>query len=145
MVRMGRGGRLRPREGVLDQPDDLGGSRRICLREKAERDDAGREQQVMPLLGTVFQRGRRRSGQLAAIESGAIAHAQTRAELLEAITTILDASSAAGDLRADISAEDIAASLLGILAVAGKPEQHTQADRLPNLLIDGLRPRPPSA
>ena len=45
---------------------------------------------------------------LAMIESGEIALAQTRAELLDVITTILDAGAAAGDLRADISAEDIA-------------------------------------
>jgi AcrR family transcriptional regulator len=77
---------------------------------------------------------------LAMIESGEIAHAQTRAELLEAITTILDAGRTAGDLRADISAEDIAASLLGIFGVAGKPEQRAQANRLLNLLMDGLRP-----
>ena len=82
---------------------------------------------------------------LAMIESGEIALAQTRTELLEAITTILDAGSAAGDLRADISAEDIAASLIGIFTVAGKPEQHTQANRLLNLLMDGLRSRPSSA
>ena len=77
---------------------------------------------------------------LAMIESGKIAHAQTRAELLEAITTILDAGRAAGDLRADISAEDIAASLVGILTVAGKPGNQAQAGRLLNLLMDGLRP-----
>jgi AcrR family transcriptional regulator len=77
---------------------------------------------------------------LAMIESGEIAEAQTRTELLEAITTILDAGSAAGDLRADISAEDIAASLIGIFTVAGKPEHHAQAGRLLNLLMDGLRP-----
>jgi AcrR family transcriptional regulator len=82
---------------------------------------------------------------LAMIESGEIALAQTRAELLEVITTILDAGTAAGDLRADISAEDIAASLIGIFTVAGQPGQHTQANRLLNLLMDGLRPWPPSA
>jgi AcrR family transcriptional regulator len=78
---------------------------------------------------------------LAMIESGEIAHAQTRTELLEAITSILDAGSAAGDLRADVTAEDIAASLLGTFNVAGKPEQHAQAGRLLNLLMDGLRPQ----
>jgi AcrR family transcriptional regulator len=77
------------------------------------------------------------------IESGEIAGARARTELLEAITTILDAGRATGDLRADVSAEDIAASLTGILTVAGRPEQHPQADRLLNLLMDGLRPRPP--
>jgi AcrR family transcriptional regulator len=82
---------------------------------------------------------------LAMIESGEIALAQTRAELLDIITTILAAGTAAGDLRADISAEDIAASLIGIFTVAGKPGQHPQANRLLDLLMDGLRPRPPVA
>jgi AcrR family transcriptional regulator len=77
---------------------------------------------------------------LAMIESGEIAEAQTRSELLEAITTILDAGRAAGDLRADVTAEDIAASLIGIFSVAGKPGQHAQVSRLLNLLMDGLRP-----
>jgi len=77
---------------------------------------------------------------LAMIESGEIAQAQTRAELLEAVTTILNAGSAVGELRADISSEDIAASLLGILTVAGRPENQAQASRLLDLLMDGLRP-----
>jgi AcrR family transcriptional regulator len=82
---------------------------------------------------------------LAMIESGEIALAQTRTELLDVITAILDAGTAAGDLRADISAEDIAASLIGIFTVAGKPGQRAQANRLLDLLMDGLRPRPPGA
>lgn len=76
---------------------------------------------------------------LAMIESGEIAHTQTRTELLDAVTTILDAGSASGALRADVSAEDIAASLLGIFGVASKPEQRAQASRLLDLLMDGLR------
>jgi AcrR family transcriptional regulator len=82
---------------------------------------------------------------LAMIESGEIALAQTRAELLAVITTILEAGRAVGDLRADITAEDIAASLIGIFTVAGKPEHRPQADRLLDLLMDGLRPRPAGA
>jgi AcrR family transcriptional regulator len=82
---------------------------------------------------------------LAMVESGEITVAQTRAELLEAITTILDAGIAAGDLRADTSAEDIAASLIGIFTVAGKAEHHALAQRLLGLLMDGLRPRPGSS
>ena len=77
---------------------------------------------------------------LAMIESGEIAAAQTRSELLQAITSILDAGRAAGDLRADVTAEDIAASLLGIFGVAGKAGQRAQAGRLLNILMDGLRP-----
>jgi AcrR family transcriptional regulator len=76
----------------------------------------------------------------AMLESGAIAHAQSRTELLDAITTILDAGRAAGDIRGDVSAEDIAASLRGIFIVVGKPANQAQAGRLLNLLMDGLRP-----
>ncbi|MDQ0771790.1 AcrR family transcriptional regulator [Streptomyces aurantiacus] len=77
---------------------------------------------------------------LAMIESGEITHAQTRTELLTAITTILDAGRAAGDLRSDVTAEDIAASLIGIFTVAPRPEREATASRLLNLLMDGLRP-----
>jgi AcrR family transcriptional regulator len=78
---------------------------------------------------------------LAMIETGAIAHGQTRTELLAAITTILDAGRAVGDLRRDVTAEDIAASLIGIFTVAPKPQRKALASRLLNLLTDGLRPR----
>ncbi|MEW2517096.1 TetR/AcrR family transcriptional regulator [Actinacidiphila alni] len=77
---------------------------------------------------------------LAMIESGEIAHARTRTELLAAITTILDAGRAAGDLRSDVPAEDIAASLIGIFTVMPRPEREAQAARLLDLLMDGLRP-----
>jgi AcrR family transcriptional regulator len=77
----------------------------------------------------------------AMIESGEIAHAQSRAQLLSAITTIIEAGSAAGDIRSDANAEDIAASLTGIFTVAGTPKQHPQASRLLDLLMDGLRPQ----
>ncbi|HJP80455.1 MAG TPA: helix-turn-helix domain-containing protein [Pseudonocardiaceae bacterium] len=76
---------------------------------------------------------------LAMIESGEIAHAETRTELLAAITTILDTGRAAGDLRSDVSAEDIAAALIGIFTVAPRPEHEAKAGRLLNLLMDGLR------
>jgi AcrR family transcriptional regulator len=79
---------------------------------------------------------------LAMIESGEITQAETRAELLGAITTILDAGRAAGDLRDDVSAEDISASVLGIFGVAARRGQRAQASRLLDLLMDGLRPRP---
>ena len=77
---------------------------------------------------------------LSMIQSGEIAHAQTRTELLTAITTILDAGRVAGDLRPDVTAEDIAATLIGIFTVAPRPERQANASRLLNLLMDGLRP-----
>jgi AcrR family transcriptional regulator len=75
---------------------------------------------------------------LAMVKSGEIAHAQTRTELLTALTEILDAGHAAGDLRTDITAEDIAANLVGIFTVA--QPHHDRANRLLNILMDGLRP-----
>ena len=79
---------------------------------------------------------------LAMIESGEIAHAQTQTELLAAIDDILNAGRATGELRADVTAEDIAASLIGIFTVARPPEHDARASRLLNILMDGLRPVP---
>jgi hypothetical protein len=79
---------------------------------------------------------------LAMIESGEIAHAQTRSELLTAIDHILNAGRVTGELRADVTAEDIAASLIGIFTVARPPEHHARASRLLDILMDGLRPAP---
>ncbi|WP_420802338.1 TetR/AcrR family transcriptional regulator [Tsukamurella tyrosinosolvens] len=76
---------------------------------------------------------------LAMIEAGEIAHGRTRDELLTAITAILDAGRAAGDLRPDVTAEDIAAALIGVFTVAPPPEQAAQAARLLDLFMDGLR------
>ncbi len=78
---------------------------------------------------------------LAMIHAGQIAHAQSREELLQAISAILDAGRAAGEVRGDVDAEDVAASLAGILTVAGGAAQRRQAGRLMDLLMDGLRPR----
>ena len=79
---------------------------------------------------------------LAMIESGEIPHAQTQTELLAAIDDILNAGRATGELRIDVAAEDIAASLIGIFTVARPPEHDARASRLLNILMDGLRPAP---
>ncbi|MDV3126532.1 TetR/AcrR family transcriptional regulator [Mycobacterium sp. 21AC1] len=78
---------------------------------------------------------------VAMVESGEIAHAQTRTELLAAIDNILDAGRITGELRDDVSAEDIAAGLIGIFTVAKPPEHNARASRLLNVLMDGLRIR----
>src|SRR3954468_18068153 len=67
---------------------------------------------------------------LAMIESGEIAHAQTRTELLAAITTILDAGRRTGELRTDVTAEDIATSLIGIFTVAHQLGHQARTGRL---------------
>jgi AcrR family transcriptional regulator len=83
---------------------------------------------------------------LAMVESGELANAQGRGELLQAITSILDAGRAAGDLRPDVTAEDIAAALVGIFTVTGQRPSQPQASRLLNLLRDSLSPgHPPLA
>jgi AcrR family transcriptional regulator len=78
---------------------------------------------------------------LAMIESGDLAHAQTRDELLAAIRAILEAGTAAGDLRSDVTAEEVAASLIGIFTVAHQSGATVAADRLLDILLDGLRPQ----
>jgi AcrR family transcriptional regulator len=71
------------------------------------------------------------------IDSGAIVQTDTRVELLAAIASILTAGAVAGDLRSDVSADDVAASLLGTFSITGA--RTDQAGRLLDLLIDGLR------
>jgi AcrR family transcriptional regulator len=78
---------------------------------------------------------------LAMIESGDLAHARTRDELLTAISEILDAGSAAGDLRSDVTADEVAASLIGIFTVAQQSGPSVSVDRLLDILLDGLRPQ----
>ena len=78
---------------------------------------------------------------LTMIESGDIAHAQTHSDLIRAIEDILCAGDTAGDLRGDIAAEDIAASLIGIFTVAPLPGHAPRAERLLDILTDGLRPQ----
>lgn len=78
---------------------------------------------------------------VALIESGAVGHDETREELLSAISVILEAGRVAGDLRPDVTAEEVAASLLGIFAVTRHSGEAVTADRLLDILLDGLRPR----
>ena len=76
--------------------------------------------------------------------SGEIAHARTQAELLAAIGGVLNACRATGELCADVTAEDMAASLIGIFTVARPPEHDARASRLLNIVMDGLHPEPPT-
>jgi AcrR family transcriptional regulator len=74
------------------------------------------------------------------IASGDIGPGEMRDGLVIVVSTFLDAGAAAGDLRADVDPADVAATLAGVLAVAGAPEQHDQAGRMFDLLLAGLRP-----
>jgi AcrR family transcriptional regulator len=79
------------------------------------------------------------------IASGADPFAQSRARLLAAITELLDASAATGATREDVQPADVMASLSGISLAAGGRDQREQAERLLDLLMDGLRSRPDRA
>jgi AcrR family transcriptional regulator len=75
----------------------------------------------------------------AVIASGANPYAQSRELLVGAIKPFLEAGAADGVIRADVSAEDVLVSLSGVALAAGA--KRDQADRLLNLLMDGLRYR----
>lgn len=74
----------------------------------------------------------------ALIASGADPYAESLAQLLAAITPLLDAAGAAGTLRADVDPLDLLVALNGVTLATGSREQ---ADRLLDLLFDGLRQR----
>ena len=76
----------------------------------------------------------------AVIASGANPYAQSFELLVGAIKPLLDAGVAVGDIRPDVSADDVLVSLSGIVLAAGT--KRDQADRLANLLLDGLRYQP---
>ena len=76
----------------------------------------------------------------ALMSSGRVGPGQMRAQLVEIVSLFLSAGGAAGDLRTDVAAADVAATLAGVLAVAGGPGQRAQAGRMLDLVLDGLRP-----
>jgi AcrR family transcriptional regulator len=80
----------------------------------------------------------------ALIASGGDPFAQSRGRLLGAITMLLAAGAAAGTIRGDVEPGDVLASLSGVSLAAGEPAQRDQARRMLDLLMDGLRYRPPA-
>ena len=78
------------------------------------------------------------------IASGGNPYAQSRESLLEAIGALLKAGADQGQLRRDVDPADVMIGMSGVSLVAGTPEQRQQAGRLLDLLLDGLRYRPPN-
>ena len=77
------------------------------------------------------------------IASGGNPHAQSRERLLEAVGSLLKAGADHGALRRDIDPADVMIGISGVSLAAGAPQQREQAGRLLDLLLDGLRYRPP--
>lgn len=80
---------------------------------------------------------------LSLIESGDLPHARTREELLAAVDLILEAGRSSGDLRTDVSAEEVVALIIGVFTVAHQAGRADEAARLLDVVLDGLRPQRP--
>ncbi|OJZ76262.1 TetR family transcriptional regulator [Mycobacterium paraffinicum] len=71
----------------------------------------------------------------AMVASGTVEVSQMRASITAAADTLLRAGAADGSLRADVRAEDVVSSLLGIFVATGSPEQ---TGRMLDLLVAGV-------
>ncbi|MEO6087077.1 MAG: TetR/AcrR family transcriptional regulator [Umezawaea sp.] len=74
----------------------------------------------------------------ALIDSGVNPYEHTRELLRDSVSVLLDAGVADGTLRSDVAAADVVAGLMGIAITSGKPPQPALAERLLDLLMDGL-------
>lgn len=68
-------------------------------------------------------------------ESGAVGPNETRESITGAVELLLRAGADDGSLRADVRAEDVVSSLVGIFLASGSPEQ---TGRLLDLLVAGV-------
>jgi AcrR family transcriptional regulator len=71
----------------------------------------------------------------AMVDSGALEPSQMRANIAGAVETLLGAGADDGSLRADVRADDVVSSLLGIFLTSGSPEQ---TGRMLDLLVAGI-------
>ncbi|KDF01480.1 TetR family transcriptional regulator [Mycolicibacterium aromaticivorans JS19b1 = JCM 16368] len=72
------------------------------------------------------------------LDSGAVLRSDTMASIVGAVDLLLAAGVAEGSLRADVRAEDVVSSLLGIFLTSGSSEQ---AQRMLDLLAAGVAAR----
>lgn len=77
------------------------------------------------------------------VASGTNPYAESHELIQAALTSLMNAGTAAGAIRTDISPTDMFAALAGIALTSARPEQREQAERLLDLTLDGLRPVPP--
>lgn len=77
------------------------------------------------------------------IASGGNPYAQSRESLLTSVGALLKAGADQRVLRRDVDPADVMTGISGVSLAAGTPELRGQAGRLLDLLLDGLRYRPP--
>ncbi len=73
------------------------------------------------------------------IASGGNPFAESRSQLLAAVSALITSGAADGTLRTDVDPADLLASMTGVSLAVGDPAQRAKAGRLLDLLIDGLR------
>ncbi|MDX6316320.1 MAG: hypothetical protein QOF84_7631 [Streptomyces sp.] len=74
----------------------------------------------------------------AVVASGTNPYAHSHEMIQAALSSLMDAGTAAGVFRSDILPTDMFAALAGIALASGRPEQRAQAERLLDLTLDGL-------
>ena len=75
------------------------------------------------------------------MSSGEVARTDTRAQIRGTVEKFLHAGAADGSLRADVQADDVVSTLLGVFLATADTTDRDQTDRILDLLLDGLRPR----
>jgi AcrR family transcriptional regulator len=78
----------------------------------------------------------------AVVASGTDLHGPSHEMISAAITTLMDAGTAAGVFRPDIRPADLGAALAGIALTSAGPGQRDRAERLLDLTLDGLTTMP---
>jgi AcrR family transcriptional regulator len=81
------------------------------------------------------------SAALAAITADPELRNSSRAQLLDAVSLLLDAGARDGTLRSDLDAQDVLPAMSGIWQASEDPASG-RAERLIGLLVDGLRHQP---
>ncbi|MFJ8782234.1 MULTISPECIES: TetR/AcrR family transcriptional regulator [unclassified Streptomyces] len=74
--------------------------------------------------------------------AGSNPYGHSREMIQEAVATLMEACTAAGTIRTDIPPTDISAALEGIALTSAGTEHRQQAERLLDLVLDGLKTRP---
>jgi hypothetical protein len=74
-----------------------------------------------------------------AVQTSSDLYAYSFDRLTKAIGTLLDRATAAGEIRADISPEDLLRALIGMCYLHDQPGWQSTVLRLMDVFIDGLR------
>jgi AcrR family transcriptional regulator len=74
-------------------------------------------------------------------ESGGDLYAESRAKIVNALGSLLDAAGAQGTVRSDLDPEDVLLAMGGIWSLPDEPDWDGRARKLLGLVMDGLRYR----